>query len=113
MSRGRYELNAKLKACIPDDKNDDRNRVFFTPDDTSKLTYPCITYNRKFGQTNKSNNGKYGINVAYNITIISKGGDKHEDILSNVLNEFMMCSFDNEYVVDGLLHSLLTIYYRL
>lgn len=82
--------------------------VYFQPPSNTKLTYPCIIYERNAIETRHANNGKYNSKIRYSIMLI---GRSPENQLINELLKLPYCSYDRFYVADGLNHDTFTLYY--
>lgn len=98
----RLELHEKLKLI--------NANVYFQPPSNVQLTYPCIIYRRSDITTVKANDSTYLKNTQYQLTVIERDADGvvHEEIL----DRFPMSGVDNQFVVDNLYHTIITLYYK-
>lgn len=99
----RYELNKRLKKCCPN--------VYYRPGENATLEKPCITYVRRYANQKMANNASYGIDIAYWVTIQDVNGEN--DIQRKLYKEFPGITWQNEFIADGINHSVLLLYYRI
>ena len=98
----RYTLHAMFKALIESDN------VYFQPPETVKLSYPCIIYTRKSGDTRFANDKPYSIQIRYQVIVIDKNPDSE---ISDKLAEMPMCVYERHYTADNLNHDVYNLYY--
>lgn len=105
MGRSRFELHEILCDILGS-----RN-CYFSPPSGFEMKYPCICYELSRIRTDYANNRVYKMMNAYSITVMDEDPDSQiaEKILtSDYLN---YCSFDRSFVVDGLYHVVLSLYF--
>lgn len=98
----RLELQKKLENILGS-----RN-VYFQPPSNTKLSYPCIIYERSDIETRYADNIKYKSMTRYSITLI--GRSPESEFISQIL-ELPYCSYDRSYAADDLNHDAFTIYF--
>lgn len=84
-------------------------KAYFQPPENIKLKYPCIVFDRSGARIANADNINYRITKSYTITLITKNADN--DIYIDKILELPMCSFDREFVTDGLVHEVFSIYF--
>lgn len=99
----RLELHEKLCTILGS-----RN-VYFQPSGTTRMSYPCIKYNRDRGQHTYADNKTYIYRQAYQIIYIDKNPDS--DVVEKLINGFEEINFNRSYVADNLNHDVLILYY--
>ena len=82
--------------------------VYFQPPSNTKLSYPCIIYNRSNIESRYANNTKYNTRVRYSLMLI---GRSPESELVEELLKLPYCSYDRFYTADTLNHDTFTLYY--
>ncbi len=82
--------------------------VYFQPPSNTKLSYPCIIYNRSNIESRYANNAKYNTRVRYSLMLI---GRSPESELVKELLKLPYCSYDRFYTADTLNHDTFTLYY--
>jgi len=82
--------------------------VYFQPPSNTKLSYPCIIYNRSNIESRYANNAKYNTRVRYSLMLI---GRSPESELVEELLKLPYCSYDRFYTADTLNHDTFTLYY--
>lgn len=85
------------------------DNVIFQPSGSTRLTYPCILYEKSGFKSQQADNRNYLVTQKYDITVIYK--DPDESITKRILEHFEKCSFDRTYKAENLYHDTLTIYY--
>lgn len=98
----RLELQEKLESILGS-----RN-VYFQPPSNTKLSYPCIVYNRDDIDTKYANNTTYNIRVRYSLTLI--GRSPESELIKEIL-KLPYCSYDRFFTADTLNHDTFTLYY--
>ena len=83
--------------------------VYFQPPESKKMTYPCIRFERTNALTRFADNNPYQITKRYTITLITKTSD-NDEYLDKLLN-LPMCTYDRQFITEGLVHDVFTIYF--
>ena len=99
--KSRLELSAILHTLA--------DNVYFQPTTGTKISYPCITYERASGLNNRADNLSYLFTQSYTVTVIDKNPDS--ELPEKVRNAFQMCTFERHFVNDGLNHDVFLIYF--
>lgn len=82
--------------------------VYYQPPESTKMQYDAIKYSKKNITSTYANNAKYSMMDSYELVVISERPD------NPVVKKLLMlpyCTFDRRYVMDGLYHDALTIYF--
>jgi len=82
--------------------------VYFQPPSNTKLSYPCIIYNRSNIESRYANNAKYNTRVRYSLMLI--GRSPESELVEEIL-KLPYCSYDRFYTADTLNHDTFTLYY--
>ena len=82
--------------------------VYFMPNENIAMKYPCIVYERAYPNVMYSDNFKYKKFDRYQVTVIDRNADSS---IANSIDELKFSSFDREFVSDGLIHHVFTIYF--
>lgn len=98
----RLKLSALLKETLGTEN------VYFQSGQNISMVYPAILYSLSDMDVIHANNDPYNIEKGYTVTHISR--DPDSDVI-NKLARLRKCSFDRQYVADGLYHTVYTIYY--
>ena len=98
----RLELQAKLEELLGS-KN-----VYFNPPNGLKMKYPAIVYNRDTIDISRADDKAYRKTNRYGITYIST---LPTNTVIDALLELPMCSYDRQFVSDGLYHDTCTLYF--
>ena len=102
--------------------------VYFVPDQSIRLRYPCIIYQLEREDIKRANNKPYLLRNQYQVTVISYDPDSDEfegktitdsnvDMQGDSIIERLLYHFEwieratNRYVVDNLNHDVFTLYY--
>ena len=90
-------------------KGEKLSRVYFQPDISVNMTYPCIRYSLEGINHRRADDTIYSRTNRYEVTVIDPDPDSiiHEKIMEH----FPMCVFNRAYVSDNLNHKSLTLYY--
>jgi len=97
----RLELHDELLQFLPN--------VYFQPPSNITMIYPCIVYN-KSGKNNSYGNDKvYLSKQGYQIMLIERNPDS--PVADTIETHFQYCSIDQNYTVDNLNHTILTLFY--
>lgn len=100
MARPRIELQALLKTLCAN--------VYFQPPDGTKMTYPCITYERDTGVTLFADNLPHRIETRYMVTIIDRDPDS---AIRDKVAFLPSCTFNRSFPADNLNHDVYTLYF--
>lgn len=98
----RLKLSALLKEALGSDE------VYFQAGQNISMNYPSIVYALSDMDTNHANNDPYNIEKGYMVTHMDTDPDSE---VPNKLARLRKCSFDRQYISDGLYHTVFTIYY--
>lgn len=82
---------------------------YFSPPATIIMKYPCVVYHRSGRHTIYADNQVYHRMNEYTITIIDPNPDNR--IVDRLLDKLPYSTYVREYVVDGLYHSVLQVFY--
>lgn len=114
--RSRLSFRTKLETLYHDpelseEENEKRNlQCYFNRPSNTKMKYPCALYSMSGLLSNPADNIHYKNHKKYTVTVIDE--DPDSEIPYDILKSFQYSSFDRPpYVVDGLWHFVLTIYY--
>jgi len=102
MAKDRLSLHNKLKEILGS------NNVYFQPPSSIRLNYPCIIYKQDAYGTFYANDKKYYGMKRYLITVVDANPDS--SIPDKVL-KMQYCGFLNNLAVDGLNHTIYSLYY--
>lgn len=83
------------------------NNVYFNPPEGMKMNYPAIRYKRKTISSIFANNSVYTQDNCYELIAIYRDPDSE---LPMKLSRLPRCSHDRQYVAEGLIHDVFTIY---
>lgn len=98
------ELHEILQNILGED-----GKAYFQPPENLKLKYPCIVFDRSGARILNADNLNYQITKSYTITLITKTADN--DKYLDKLLQLPMCTFDREFITDGLVHEVFSIYF--
>ena len=98
----REELQSKLEELLG------AKHVYYQPPDNLKMEYPAIRYSKSEIQNLYANNIKYISHNVYDLVVISKKPDN--PVIKKIL-ELPYSEFDRHYVVDGLNHDIIRIFF--
>ena len=98
------DLQAILQEIMGDD-----GKAYFQPPENLKLHYPCIVFDRSGARIARADNISYRTTKSYTITLITKSADN--DKYLDKLLELPMLTFDREFITDGLVHEVFSIYF--
>ena len=99
----RIQLQNKLEEILGS-----RN-VYFEPPENIKMEYPCIVYTLSDIYSQRADNLPYKNTRAYQVTCIGK--DPDTDLPDRILEELEMCSYEQEFKSNNLIHNVLRLYY--
>lgn len=83
--------------------------VYFQPNDSVHIDYPCIIYSLDPTYTRQADNRNYIIVNRYHIKHIYKSLTKA--LKDDILKHFMMISHDNRMIVDRMYNDEFTLYF--
>lgn len=98
------ELQEMLQSILGND-----GKAYFQPPENLKLKYPCIVFERTNALINYADNNPYQITKRYTITLITKSADNDEYL--DKLLQLPMCTFDRQFITDGLVHDVFNMYF--
>lgn len=96
------ELEDILGGTLPE------NRVYFQPDENSKLQYPCIVFERAPAYRAHADNSIYRSMHRYQVTIMDR---KPDSPAVDTLVARSYCSPTASFVSDGLHHDVFDLYH--
>lgn len=82
--------------------------VYYQPPPDVRLRYPCIIYELSYEKINHADNRPYIHNDRYSVTVVDRDPDSP---IPHRVAQLSTCAFDRRFVVDGLYHTVYTIYY--
>lgn len=100
MGRPRLELQAILKDIVPN--------VYFQPPNGTKMTYPCIIYERDSTRVQHADNTLYRDTKRYTVTVVDRNPDSP---LPDQVLRLPMCAHDRFFTSDDLNHDVFTLYF--
>lgn len=100
MAQPRTKLSEKLKEILGND-----NVYYRAP---TRMNYPCIKYSKENVWVSRAGNKVYAYRNQYLVTFIHQ--EPEEEIFEKLLN-FPYSSYSNNYISDGLIHDVFTIYF--
>ena len=100
MAKTRLDFQALLKTIT--------TNVYFQQPSTTNMQYPAIVYSLKSINNTKANNRIYGTSNVYDVKVIDKNPDS---VIATTLMGLDFCTFDRQYVADGLNHTAFVIYF--
>lgn len=80
--------------------------VYYQPPNNFKMNYPAIKYSLNMLGSKNANNEKYFRTKEYVLTIMDKNPDSN---IPMKLLKLPYTTFDRQYVVDGLYHTIITL----
>lgn len=84
------------------------NKVYFSPPESVKITYPCIIYDEVGSDTHYADDRHYVFKRQYDVKIIDQTpSSAYPSLLIDALPN---CSHDRTYIADGLVHYQFTIF---
>ena len=83
--------------------------VYFQTPENLKMKYPCIKFERTNALTRFADNNPYQTTKRYTITLITKTSDNDEYL--DKLLKLPMCTYDRQFITEGLVHDVFTIYF--
>lgn len=85
-----------------------REKCIINLQDSIKMRYPAIRYNRKDIDAKYANNKIYSSMTAYEIVLIDANPDS---VFIQKIMELPFCSYDRHYTAENLNHEVFTLYY--
>lgn len=98
----RLDLHELLVAAVGS-----RN-VYFQPPDGSRMSYPCIVYERERIDSEHANNKPYLHHKRYSVTVIDRDPDSP---IPDRIAAFPKCRHVQHFENDNLHHDVFTLYY--
>ena len=83
------------------------DNVYFQPPESVKLTYPCIIYERRSGDTSHADDLPYRFNWSYTVTVIDPNPDSE---IPDKVAMLPMCKADRCFTSDNLNHTVFVMY---
>ena len=104
--RSRLNLHRALVEALGSEEN-----VYFVPQESIELEYPCIIYKlNRLGDV-KADNKNYLSHQSYTITFITTDSDTDEaEAVIDALRELPYARYDRNYIADNLEHWVFTTY---
>jgi len=96
----RLELHQKLKAIT--------DNVYFQPPENLEMQYPCIVYQRDYGNTIFAGNNPYRFVQRYQVTVIDQNPDS--PILAGVV-ALPMSTYLRGFAKDNLNQDIVRVYF--
>lgn len=96
----RQDLQTLLLSLTPN--------VYFQPPANVQMVYPCIVYQRDYGDTKFAGNEPYSYTTRYQVTVIDRNPDS--DIPSKVA-QLPMCTYSRFFVADDLNHDVFSLFF--
>lgn len=81
--------------------------VYFNEPDKDGMVFPCIIYHRKMVTTEHANNNQYMMTQSYQVTYMSR--TDNPEVLKKMLTELPYSNHTNEYINDGIHHSVFDV----
>lgn len=103
MAKNRMDLHKELLALFSP------NKVYYSPPESLKLTYPCIVYFRDYIKTDKADNMNYERYNRYQLTVI--GREEDNPVVDQILDKYVGASYDRRFVTENLYHDVISLYY--
>ena len=82
--------------------------VYYQVPTNTIMQYPCIKYELKDIENTHANNSVYSQNRSYTLTVMNKLAD---DVITDQISKLPLCTFDRQYISDGIYHNVFNIYY--
>lgn len=98
----RLELHAVLISLLG------TSAAYFQPPESVSLIYPCVVYRRSDIRIDYANNKPYTMRKEYTLTVITQNPDS---ILPEEIMMLESARHERAFVVDGLNHTNITIFY--
>lgn len=84
------------------------SNVYFQPPPNVQMAYPCIVYNRDYGDTEFASNAPYVHTTRYQVTVIDKNPD---NATQEKVAMLPMCLRNRFFTKDNLNHDVFTLYF--
>lgn len=104
MARPRLELHEELCQVLRS-----RNCYYESDPTNLKMKYPCYRYQLERIRGEYADNLMYTNMKLYTVTAIYY--DPDDDLPERTLQHFPYCTFDRNYIQDGLIHAVVSLYY--
>ena len=101
MARPRIELQRLLENTVGDDV-----KVYYQA--PTRLSYPCVKFERSKIDVDHANNIPYLTHKQYTLTVIYRDPDSD---LPDKISKLPLCSHSTKFVTDNLHHDVFTIYF--
>lgn len=98
--KNRLNLQSTLETICPN--------VYYQKPTNTKMRIPAIVYSRNNIADKYADDGRYSSTSKYTVTVIDKDPDS---IICVMLLGLKYCSYDKQYIVDGLYHTTFNLYY--
>lgn len=98
----RLELHTVLTTLL------NSSAAYFQPPESVNLVYPCIVYRRSNIRVDHADNKPYSLKKEYTLTVITKDPDS---VLPEQVMMLESARHERAFVVDGLNHTNITIFY--
>lgn len=96
----RLQLHQILTALTPN--------VYFTPDSNTRMSYPCIVYQRDYADTKHADNGVYSHTKRYQVTVIDHNSDSE---IPDKVAALPRCLFSRFYAAEQLNHDVFNLFF--
>lgn len=83
--------------------------VYFQPPSNIQMNYPCIIYTKTGRNRHFGNDVIYLSQQGYQITVVEENPDS--TIAEDVEKHFQNCVINQNYTIDNLYHTTLSLYY--
>lgn len=104
MRKNRLTLHEELCSLLGS-----RNCYYEAAPTGIKMEYPCFKYNLERVRSDYADNIPYKNAKLYILTAIYY--DPDDDLPERTLEHFPYCTFDRNYISDGMIHSVFSLYY--
>ena len=84
------------------------DNVYFQPPPSLHLSYPCIIYERRSGDSTYADDSTYRFEYSYTITCIDSDPDSE---IPEQVAKLPMCKMDRCFTTDNLYHNVFIMYY--
>ncbi len=86
----------------------DSDSVYFQPPENTKITYPCIIYNREDILATWADNKPHTLSKGYLVTVIDRDPDSE---IPDKIATLPMCIHDRFFVADNLNHTVFKLFF--
>jgi len=98
----RLELQTLLEGLLG------TRHVYFQAPPTTKMSYPCIMYERSAATSAFADNAVYRYQKRYTVTVIDQNPDS---LIPDKIAKIPRCVYDRHYPADGLHHDVFNLYF--